>query len=169
MESPDFPPIQFPATPKNVNQNSPLLTSQQNRHTLRWLMFGFPRFLWNRKSLSVGRGVFVVLDKLERNLLWNGFVGDQKSSWKFFDGNSRKFIESTHLYWNCLMFLWSSCLRGNSRWILGLKWAKWMIFSVSRFSCFFCFSFYRISFKNFWNFQWISGNDFNNSLTHLDW
>ncbi len=40
--------------------------------------------------------------------------------------------------------------------------------SVSRFPCFF-FSFYRISFQKFWNFQWISGDDFSNSVTHLDW
>ncbi len=76
----------------------------------------------------------MVFDKFEWNLLGNGFSGDQKSRWKFFDGNFRKFIESTHLCWNCLMFLWSSCLWGNSRWNLGLKWGKWMIFSVYRIS-----------------------------------
>ncbi len=155
--------FKFLATPKNLNQNSPLLTSQQNWNTLRWLMFGFLWFLWNRKSLSVGRGLFVVLDKLKRNLLRNGFVGDQKSSWKFFDGNSRKFIESTHLCWNCLMFLWISCLWGSSR-QFAVKFGPEMrkrndLLSFTIFLLF-CSFFYRISFQkvlefsvNFW--RWL--------------
>jgi hypothetical protein len=113
--------LHFPATPKK--HESELATFDQPTKLKHSSVINVrvSRFLWNRKSLSVERGGFVVLEKLERNLLGNGFIGDQKSSWKFFDGNSWKFIESTHLCWNCLMFLWSSC-RG--------EWENsWSIFS----------------------------------------
>ncbi len=87
-------------------------------------MFGFSRFLWNRKSLSVGRGVFVVLDKLERNLLEIGFVGDQKVELKvFWMEIPGKLSNRLTCVWNFLMLLWSYWLRGFLRQFALIFWA----------------------------------------------
>jgi hypothetical protein len=52
MESPDFPPIYFPATPKNMNQNSPLLTSQQNSNTSVINVWVSPIFVKQEELIS---------------------------------------------------------------------------------------------------------------------
>ncbi len=83
-------------------------------------MFGFPWFLWNRKSLSVGWGVFVVLDKLERNLLgkwirWRSKVELKVFRWKFHEiyRIDSLVLELFDVFFGFLVF---EALRGNLRW-----------------------------------------------------
>ncbi len=162
----------FPATPKNMNQNSPLLTSQQNWNTSVINARVSPIFVKQEELISRA-GSFLWFWTSWSEICWEmESLEIKKSSWKFFDGNSRKFIESTHLCWNCLESLWSSCLWGSSR-QFAMKFGPEMgkkndLLSFTIFLLF-AFSVYRNSFKKFWNFQWISGDDFNNSVTHLDW
>jgi hypothetical protein len=99
-----------------------------------------------QEELISRAGSFCGFGKVGAKFAGNWIHWRSKVEMKVFRWNSWKFIESTHLCWNCLMFLWSSCLRGSSRWNLGLKGGIWMIFSVSRFS-WFLFSF--LSLPNF--------------------
>jgi hypothetical protein len=144
----------FPANPKNMNQNSPLLTSQQNWNTPVINVRVSP-ILVKQEELISRAGSFVVLEKLERNLLEMDSLEIKSGAESFFlmeiTGNLSNRLTCVGTVWCCFGFLVFEALRGNSRWNLGLKWGKVILLSFTIF------------FQKFWNFQWISGDDFNNS------
>jgi hypothetical protein len=100
---PDFPAIlYFPATPKIMNQNSPLLTSQTKlKHTSVINVRIFPIFVKQEELISRA-GSFCGFGQVGAKLAGNWIRWRSKSrAESFLNGNSRKIIESTHL---CLEF-----------------------------------------------------------------